>query len=117
MATTPLVWINGFPGTGKLTVAKALVALSDEEILLIDNHQLIDPVEAKYSRDHPDYQQQRQLQRNRVFEKVVHNKELHSRTIVFTDFQSDNELGASVAMEYKTAAQKSGRKFMPVYLC
>ena len=34
----------------------------------------------------------------------------------FLDFQSDNALGASVAMEFKVAAQRSGRKFIPIYL-
>lgn len=32
------------------------------------------------------------------------------------DFQSNNELGRSVAMEYKTAALSSGRPFLPIYL-
>lgn len=61
----PLVWINGFPGLGKLTIAKILAA-RDTNIILVDNHQMIDPVEAKISRDHPDYQTERQRHRQLV---------------------------------------------------
>ena len=32
------------------------------------------------------------------------------------DFQSSNELGRSVAKEYETAARRSGRPFLPIYL-
>jgi hypothetical protein len=32
------------------------------------------------------------------------------------DFQTNNELGSSVAKEYETAARKSGRPFLPIYL-
>jgi hypothetical protein len=32
------------------------------------------------------------------------------------DFQSNNELGHSVAMEYENAARRSGRSFLPMYL-
>lgn len=49
----PLLWINGFPGSGKLTIAKKIVKLSAGDTVLIDNHQLIDPVAAKISRDPP----------------------------------------------------------------
>lgn len=33
-----------------------------------------------------------------------------------TDFQSDNDLGRSVASEFKHAAESAGRQFIPVYL-
>lgn len=32
------------------------------------------------------------------------------------DFQSDNELGRNVAAEYKDAARRAGRPFIPIYL-
>jgi hypothetical protein len=58
----PLIYINAFPGTGKLTIARALVyhisstntssQLTSVPILL-GNHALIDPVAARYPRDHP----------------------------------------------------------------
>jgi len=84
MTAAPLVWINGFPGSGKLTVAKALAELLGKEMILIDNHQLIDPVEAKIPRDHPDYQKERQLQRRIAFSEYVANATMRSRIVIFT---------------------------------
>src|SRR5271156_3033838 len=84
MTAAPLVWINGFPGSGKLTVARALAKLLGKEIILIDNHQLIDPVEAKIPRDHSDYQKERQLQRIIAFGEYVANAAMYSRIIIFT---------------------------------
>ena len=85
MPTTPapLLWINGFPGSGKLTVATALTTL-DEAIVLIDNHALIDPVEARLPRNHPDYQAERHVERKRAFDENVLNTAMISRVIVFT---------------------------------
>ncbi|KAK6085256.1 hypothetical protein SCUP234_02195 [Seiridium cupressi] len=111
----PLVWINGFPGTGKLTVAKALQKMN-KTVILIDNHQLIDPVEAKFSRSHPDYQRQRQIQRQAAFAQHVCSSSSLSRPVVFTDFQSTSEPGPSVAKEYQAAAKEAGRPFLPIYL-
>lgn len=94
MAAAPLVWINGFPGTGKCTVAKQLVAiLGNERAILIENHQLIDPVEAEMARSHPeyknirrhpDYQRRRQEKRSATFEQFVEKSSMLSTIIIFT---------------------------------
>lgn len=111
----PLIWINAFPGTGKLTIAKAIKAL-DESVIVIDNHQLIDPVASAIPRDDLSYQAERKREREGAFQKYVYGRATASQTVVFTDFQSDNELGRSVAKEYLMAAKKARRPFMPVYL-
>ncbi|TFB05782.1 hypothetical protein CCMA1212_001492 [Trichoderma ghanense] len=111
----PLIWINAFPGTGKLTIAKAIKSL-DKSVIIIDNHQLIDPVALRVSRDDPRYQAERKREREQAFEKYVYDPATASKTVVFTDFQSDNALGRSVANEYLMAAKKAKRPFMPVYL-
>ncbi|KAL7808607.1 hypothetical protein V8C26DRAFT_413136 [Trichoderma gracile] len=111
----PLIWINAFPGTGKFTIAKAIKTL-DESAIVIDNHQLIDPVASRISRDDPRYQAERKRERERAFQKHVYDPATASQTVVFTDFQSDNDLGRSVAREYLMAAKKAKRPFMPVYL-
>jgi Mg-chelatase subunit ChlI len=81
----PLVWINGFPGTGKHTIAKLFATLLDEgDPLLIDNHSLIDPVEAKFSRDHPNYQQERRRGREAVFKSFVEDPAFRTRIVIFT---------------------------------
>lgn len=85
MAVAPLLWINAFPGSGKLTVAKALAELLGEgKAIIIDNHQLIDPVELVYPREHPEYQQQRKRKREEVFRKTVGNEEYQCQMIIFT---------------------------------
>ncbi|GAW23589.1 hypothetical protein ANO14919_131630 [Xylariales sp. No.14919] len=117
MATTPapLVWINGFPGSGKLTVAKAIAALH-EPATVLDNHRLIDPVEARYPRSHPEYQQQRHLYRQAMLVEHVCNTATLGRLVIATDFQSNNDLGRATATEYRDAARRAGRAFVPVYL-
>ncbi|KAI9651772.1 MAG: hypothetical protein M1829_002448 [Trizodia sp. TS-e1964] len=116
LTPAPLVWINGLPGSGKLTVARLLIQLlGKEKAKLIDNHQMIDPVEIKFPRDHPEYQNERQLLRKSAFSTYVADASMRSRTIIFTDFQSDNELGRSVSMEYKAAAIENGRVFLPIH--
>jgi hypothetical protein len=64
----PLVYINAFPGTGKLTTARALVSLLTNSLLL-GNHTLIDPVAARFSRDHPAYRHERRKERDRAFKQ------------------------------------------------
>jgi chloramphenicol 3-O-phosphotransferase len=47
--TGSLIFLNGFPGVGKLTIARALKGLLPrypDSIRLIDNHTLIDPAQA-----------------------------------------------------------------------
>ncbi|KAK1772247.1 hypothetical protein QBC33DRAFT_520646 [Phialemonium atrogriseum] len=110
MATTkaaPLVWINGFPGSGKLTVAMAISTLH-KAVIVLDNHKLIDPVEAQFPRTHPCYQHERQSYRQAVLEKYVCDTATNSRLVVFTDFQSNNDLGRNVASEYRDAAYRAG---------
>lgn len=85
----PLIWINGFPGAGKLTVARELGALH-ESFKIIDNHQLIDPVEARFSRSQPEYQPARKVERQRVFAEWVLSEQHLARTIVFTGIASCN---------------------------
>ncbi|KAF4472253.1 hypothetical protein FALBO_852 [Fusarium albosuccineum] len=111
----PLIWINAFPGTGKLAVARAVAALCPR-IIVIDNHRLIDPVAMRLSRDDPRYQPERKRERQRAFAEYVLDPTRISQTVLFTDFQSTSKLGQSVAEEYQAAARQAGRPFLPVYL-
>lgn len=79
----PLIWINGFPGTGKFTVAKAITSLRANSIL-IDNHKLIDPIEARLPRSHPDYNSERQKQRQLAFNQYASNPDTLTDLLIFT---------------------------------
>lgn len=95
-AAKPLIWINGFPGTGKYTIAKLFATILEEgDPLLIDNHSLIDPVEAKFSRDHPNYQQERRRSRETVFRSNVEDPAFRDRIIIFTGKQNQPPLNHS----------------------
>jgi hypothetical protein len=83
MAPAPVVWINGFPGTGKLTVATAAAAL-DKTAIVLDNHKLIDPVEAQFPRTHPSYQDERRSFRRAVLDEHVGGMTTLSRLVIFT---------------------------------
>lgn len=61
-----------------------LELLGADKAVLKDNHQMIDPVEATTPREHPLYQKQRQLQREKVFQEHVYNPKMASQTIIFT---------------------------------
>jgi hypothetical protein len=56
--------------------------MGQEQTLLIDNHQLIDPV--KLDRSHRDYQGLRKIERIKVFEKYVLKPEECAKIIIFT---------------------------------
>ncbi|KAF7195185.1 hypothetical protein HII31_03391 [Pseudocercospora fuligena] len=116
-SSAPLVWINGFPGVGKLTIARKLQELfGPKSATLISNHELIDPVAARLARDHPDYHVERKAERQKAFKGYVQNVTAFGKVIICTDCQSDNQLGLDVAGEYQDAASKSGRAFVPVLL-
>lgn len=89
----PVVWINGFPGTGKLTIANAIANLhGHDKTVVLDNHKLIDPVEATFPRGHPDYNKQRQIYRQAVLEENVCNSSHHNRLVIFTGKASTLEI-------------------------
>ncbi|KAF5502970.1 Ribose-5-phosphate isomerase [Colletotrichum fructicola] len=111
----PMVYINGFPGTGKLTVGKVLDTASDK-IKLVHNHLLINPAEAVLSRDQPGYQDLRRRIRSAIFESLIHEPSTYSTLYVFTDAQTANEAGSAVCQEYKDCADRRGCEFIPITL-
>lgn len=82
----PYIWINAFPGVGKLTTARLLHNMIPNSVL-IDNHTLIDVV--TLPRDHPDYNAQRVKVRQEAFAKWAHptgegSAEMLQRVLIFT---------------------------------
>lgn len=106
----PLVHINGFPGIGKLTIARKLVDLLQQfDAKLIHNHLLIDPAS-------PDYQPLRRAIRDAVFNSLAEARDTWRSMYIFTDFQSDDEIGRSVMAEYRSLAQRRNCALIPVTL-
>ncbi|KAM3499568.1 hypothetical protein MY10362_007176 [Beauveria mimosiformis] len=98
----PIIHINGFPGTGKLTVAKHLEQLLTPRARLVHNHLLINAADAVLRRDEAGYQNLR-----RACSKFVY---------LFTDFQSNDEVGSGVCAEYLAAARQRKCKLISVIL-
>jgi predicted kinase len=61
-----LIILNGFPGTGKLTIMRRVQALLPGSLLL-DNHLLIDPVQAVLPGRGPEHHELRRAVRAPVF--------------------------------------------------
>ncbi|KAK8007449.1 hypothetical protein PG989_001439 [Apiospora arundinis] len=116
----PLIQINGLPGVGKLTTARALQFLlhshspSPHQLLsarLVDNHLLIDPADAVLQRTEPGYQALRRALRSVVLDPIAENPATHGHVYIFTDCQSDDPLGAAtgVHVERVGAADRVAR--------
>lgn len=74
--SSPIVHINGFPGTGKLTVARLLAEkLSVLNARLVHNHLLIDPAGAILPRSSIGYQPLRRVIRAAVFTTLIQSRE------------------------------------------
>lgn len=113
-----LTSINSFPGIGKLTIARALFTLlgGEHPARLVDNHLLIDPASAALPRTSPNYQPLRKAIRTAVLNAITLDQDSHKYIYIFTDFQSDNDLGRCVCEEYQTTARSRNCAFVPIIL-
>lgn len=95
-----IVIINGFPGTGKLTILKRIAEfLPRDKVRLIDNHLLIDPAQAVYpDRSAAHYELRRQI-REPVF-NAARKLAQEGGTILMTACLADNEADAGVFQEH-----------------
>jgi hypothetical protein len=116
-APHPIIHINGFPGTGKKTIATHLerkLSSSGLPAQLTHNHVLINP--AKLPRTHPGYQAERKAIRNEYFKPLIEDHNTYGTTYIFTDFQSTDAIGSSVCEEYAALAAKRGCMLIPILL-
>ena len=85
MVAAPLLHLNGFPSTSKLTVARAITNLRGaENFELLDGHRLIDPVAARFPRSHPEYRAERKKEWDRVLKDYVSTLDHKNRVMLFT---------------------------------
>ncbi|KAJ5174929.1 uncharacterized protein N7482_000806 [Penicillium canariense] len=111
----PIVHLNGFPGVGKLTIARFLLKLLPFA-KLVHNHLLINPADAILHRTQPGYQTLRRAIRQTIFSALTSEPATFDTTYIFTDFQSDDELGAAVCAEYLATAEVRRAAFIPIML-
>ncbi|CAG7963010.1 unnamed protein product [Penicillium salamii] len=107
------IYINGYPGVGKLTVAKELCKLLPKA-KIVSNHLLIDPVAAVFDRDVEEYQPLRQVLRGEFLKSIATATSTREITWIFTDQQSSSILGTSSAKDYQNAAAIRGSPFISV---
>jgi hypothetical protein len=116
----PIIHINGFPGTGKLSIATRLTELlkSDAGISakLVHNHLLINPADAILHRSQPGYQALRRAIRAAVFGALATDADTHGTVYIFTDFQTSDAQGSSVCAEYAATAAARVCRLVPVLL-
>ena len=109
----PVIYINGYPGVGKLTVALALQPLLTGSKVL-HNHELIDPVEESCPRGGPYYQLKRAEYRQARLQPIMHDPCLRDTIFIFTDSQQEHN--DCVGDYTDLALGEYGRRFYSVIL-
>lgn len=80
-----IVHINGWPGVGKLTVAR--IVSQRVGYRLVDNHMLLNPAEVLFSRDDPLHGSLRKTIRKAFFEHAAQRTE---PSLIFTNALADD---------------------------
>jgi broad-specificity NMP kinase len=109
------IYINGYPGVGKFTVAKELEKLIPDS-KVYHNHLLIDPIAALVGRNDPHYREMRTSLRRHILDLIATSESTQHTTWIFTDSQSSDPVGSATAQDYQTAAIKRGVPLVPVIL-
>jgi hypothetical protein len=109
---TLVLHINGWPGCGKLTIARLVAARLDARLL--DNHTLLNPAEALFGRDDPLHRSLRYKLREIV---LAHAAQLAPDVpIVFTDALADDPGDAALFEEYRALARKRSARLVSAIL-
>lgn len=112
----PILYINGFPGVGKSTIARLLVDKMIKYIpKLTGDHLLANPDGVVLPRSLHDYQALRRAIEGAVCDSHWPH-ETQGTVYVFTDFQTDSEFGRSVAEGCDSMARSRGCRLVPIIL-
>lgn len=106
-----IIHINGWPGVGKLTIARELAGLMDARLL--DNHTIIDPAEALFERRDPLNRSLRKALRAAIFDHVGR---MQPGVLILTDALSDDAFDSAVFDEYRELARRRGDRLVAVVL-
>lgn len=95
-----LVILNGFPGVGKLTIARSLQSrLTNVKTRLVDNHPIIDPAEAVHPGRGLQHKEFRDRLRRVIFDELKTVPE-HDTVLIMTCSLGANVADAAVLAEY-----------------
>ncbi|KAG4289877.1 hypothetical protein FPRO06_04699 [Fusarium proliferatum] len=109
------IYINSYPGIGKLTIAKELQQLLPDS-KVYHNHLLIDPVDALVERSSAGYHEMRTGLRRHVLNEVATSEYTKGKTWIFTDAREASAAGEMGAKDYEAAARKRGVSFISIVL-
>ncbi|KAF6804264.1 hypothetical protein CSOJ01_10295 [Colletotrichum sojae] len=109
------IYINGYPGIGKLTIAKELQSRLQHS-KIYHNHLMIDPIAPIVDRTSPNYQAIRTSLRRHLLDVIATVEEARPTSWIFTDSRSTSADGKAAAEDYKNAAAKRGVPFIPIIL-
>jgi deoxyadenosine/deoxycytidine kinase len=107
-----IIHINGWPGVGKLTIARLLAAQIGAKLMA--NHTMLNPAEALFSRADPLYRSLRRTVRQAVLDHIVRMPP--DVSIVFTDALSDDEFDRAVFDDYVALAEQRGNAMLSIVL-
>ncbi|KAF5970483.1 hypothetical protein FBULB1_9680 [Fusarium bulbicola] len=109
------VYINGYPGIGKLTIANELQQLLPDS-KVYHNHLLIDPIDALVERSSPGYHEMRTGLRRYALNEIATSEYTKDKTWIFTDAREASAAGEMGAKDYEAAARKRGVSFISIVL-
>ncbi|KEP52842.1 chloramphenicol phosphotransferase-like protein [Rhizoctonia solani 123E] len=96
-----IVILNGFPGTGKFTILKRVKELlPPNKSCLLDNHLLIDPVQAIYPNRSPEHHELRRKVRRPIFEELSKLAQEGHVVLMTACLADDNNTDANVFQEH-----------------
>ncbi|RSL65848.1 hypothetical protein CEP54_004055 [Fusarium duplospermum] len=108
-----IVVLNGFPGTGKLTILKKVNELLPiETTCLLDNHLLIDPVEAVIPGRSQEHHELRGKIREIIFEKLRERAQQGHTILMTACLVENNKRDAGVLQEHLDMARETN---MPIF--
>ncbi|MEY1556422.1 AAA family ATPase [Yoonia sp. R2331] len=110
--TAPIIHINGWSGTGKLTIARELAQMIGARLL--DNHTLMNAALALFDRGTPEYRALRQDLRDTAFAAA---SDLPATTaLVLTDAFSDDPYEEQLFADVLALAKTRGARLIRVIL-
>lgn len=107
-----IVHINGWPGSGKWTIAGVLARRLGAR--LVDNHVMLNPAEALFDRDDPLYWSLRKAIRAAILD---HAARVDAATpLIFTDALADDATDLAIFEEYRELAARRSARLVSIVL-